>query len=50
MRVEVFDVVAGVDGIHRAGGHRSHVGHGADHVGLHGGVDVQPNLVAIGGC
>jgi len=41
----VFDVVGGEHRIHGSIGHRSHVGHGADQIGLHLGVDIEADLL-----
>jgi len=49
MRVEVFDVVAGEDGIDRGIGHGGHVGHGADDVGGYAGVYVEAEFSPVGG-
>ena len=45
MRVEVFDVVAGEDGIDRSSCHSRHIGHGADDIWRDQGVNVQTHFL-----
>ena len=49
VRIEMLDVVAREHRIDRRRRHRRHVGHGAGDVGLHGRVDVEPDLGPVRG-
>jgi len=48
MRVEMLDVVRGIERVHAGIGNQAHVGDGADDVGLHRPVDVEPAFLPGG--
>ena len=48
MRVEMLDVVAGKQDIHRRIRHRRHIGHGADNIGGHTLIDVEAEFLPVG--
>ena len=48
VRVQVLDVVAGENCLHAGAGHRTHVGHGALHIGLHAGINIEAQLFPFG--
>ena len=46
--LQMFEIVRGPDGVNRIGSDRTHIGDRADDVGLHGRVEVEPDLAPFG--